>query len=112
LTEYSALFAAMNPNTVTGSRRPWRRRPPLFQDLALLGEDAVLAAQPAQLVALVAAQALTAALIDVDLTGPVSERLRRDPQLRGELRDRLTAALEQLNRLTAELQRIRRRHEH
>jgi hypothetical protein len=39
----SVFFAAMNRNVVTGSRLPWRRRPPLFQDLALLDERAVLA---------------------------------------------------------------------
>jgi hypothetical protein len=102
----------MNPNTVTGSRCPWRRRPPLFQDLALFDEDPVLATQPAQLVALVAAQALAAALVDVDLARPVTQRLRRDAQLAREHGHRLAAALEQLDRLTAELQRIRRRHEH
>jgi hypothetical protein len=78
------------------------------EDLAFLGEDAVLAAQPAQLLALVAGQSLSLALIDVELTGLVAQRLRRTSKLLGELRDRAAARPEQPNRLQAELQRIRR----
>lgn len=110
--ECSAFFAAMNPNTVTGSCRPWQRRPRLFQDLALFGEDPVLATEPAELLSLVAVQTVAAALIDIDPVAPVTQRLWRNAELGGELRDRLAAALEQLDRLAAELLRIRRRHEH
>ena len=92
--ECSAFFAAMNPNTVTGSCRPWQRRPRLFQDLALFGEDPVLATEPAELLSLVAVQTVAAAL---------TQRLWRNAELGGELRDRLAAALEQLDRLAAEL---------
>jgi hypothetical protein len=102
----------MNRKITAGSRCPWRRRPRFFQDLALFDEDPVLAAQPAQLLALIAAQALATALVDANLTGPVTQRLRRDPELAREHGHRLAAALEQLDRLTAKLQRIRRRHEH
>jgi hypothetical protein len=52
------------------------------------------------------------ARIDIDLTAPVAQRLRRDPELGGQRRHRLAAALERLDRLTAELQRKRPRHEH
>src|SRR5688572_30774953 len=112
LIECSARFAAMNRKILTGSRFPWRRRPPLFQDLALLGNRPQLAPQPAQLLALIRAQALGLALVDVDLATPVAQRLRRDTELARELRDRLATALEQRDRLTAELGRIRGRHEH
>jgi hypothetical protein len=61
---------------------------------------------------LLTAQALTAALVDVDLAAPVTQRLRRDTELTREHGHRLAAALEQLDRLPAELQRIRRRHDH
>jgi hypothetical protein len=71
----------MNRKITAGSRCPWRRRPPLSQDLALLGERSHFAAQPAQLPALLAAQALAAALIDVDLARPIAQRLRRDTEL-------------------------------
>jgi hypothetical protein len=102
----------MNRKITAGSRCPWRRRPPLFQDLAFFDEDPVLAPQPAQLLALVRTQAGGAALVDVDLARPATQRLRRDAQLASEFGHRLAAALEQLDRLAAELQRIRRRHEH
>src|SRR3954453_14577199 len=110
--ECSARFAAMNRKILTGSRFPWRRRPPLFQDLALLGDRAQLATQPAQLLALIRAQPGSPALVDVDLTRPVAQRLRRDTQLVRELWDRLAAALEQRDRLTAELEWTRGWHEH
>src|SRR4051812_32572868 len=97
----------MNPNTVTGSRRPWQRRPLLFQDLALLGERLDLTPKATQLLALLGRQALGLARIDLDLARPVAKRLRRDPELASELRNRLATAPEQGHRLTAELQRIR-----
>jgi transposase len=60
------------------------------EDLPLLLEAAVLAPQAAQLLALVAGQAFAAALVDVGLAHPVAQRLRRDPELAGDLRDRAT----------------------
>ena len=48
----------MNPKTVTGSRCPWRRRPRLFSGSRAPRRGAVLAPQPAQLLALIAGQAL------------------------------------------------------
>ena len=93
LIQCSAFLASTNPKTSTGSCSPRRRRPRLFQDLALLREDLDLATQPAQLVALVAAQALGLALIDVTLARPVPERLRRDAELLGQLRDGLPLLL-------------------
>src|SRR5215217_1579423 len=102
----------MNPNTLTGPALLGEEDRRFFQDLALLGERPDLTPQPAKLLALVAAEPLTAALIDVDLTGPIAQRLRRDPELGGELRDRPAAASEQPDGLLAELQRIRRWHEH
>lgn len=44
----------------------------------------------------------------VELARPVGQRLRRAPQLVGELRDRAVARAQQPDRLTAELKRIRR----
>src|SRR3954449_5271668 len=109
--ECSARFAAINRKILTGSRFPWQRRPPLFQDLALLGDRPQLATQPPQLLALIGGQARGLALVDADLARPVAQRLRRDTQLGGEQRDELSAALEQCNRLAAELHRIRGWHE-
>jgi hypothetical protein len=43
------------------------------EDLALLGEDPVLAAQPAQLLALVPDQALGLALVNAKLARPVPQ---------------------------------------
>jgi len=70
-----------------------------------------LATQPAQLVSLIRAQALGVALIDVELTAPVAQRLRRNTELCGELRHRLAAGSQQPDGLLAERQRIRRRHD-
>jgi len=74
----------------------------LFHDLALLGERAHLAPQPAQLLTFVGGQALSAALIDVDLARPIAHRLRRLAELSRELRDRLAASLSSATALTAE----------
>jgi hypothetical protein len=46
-----------------------------LEDLALLGEHPDLATQPAQLVALLATQALRLALVDIDQATPVAQRL-------------------------------------
>jgi hypothetical protein len=67
-----------------------------------------LAAQPAQLLALVGGQALGLALIDIEPARPVAQRLRRASELLRVLRDRAAARPEQPDRLLAELQRIRR----
>ena len=53
LIECSAFFAAMNRKIIAGSRCPWRRGRGFSEDLALLGERADLAPQPAQLLTLV-----------------------------------------------------------
>src|SRR3954447_4760267 len=52
LIECSAFFAATNRKITAGSRCPWRRRPRLSEDLALLDEDPVLTAQAPQVLAL------------------------------------------------------------
>ena len=81
-----AFSAAMNPNAVTGSRLPERKRPRLFQDLLLLLKPGVLAPQPPQLFALVAAQAVVAlAAIDLNLLDPVPQRLAADAELAGDV---------------------------
>jgi hypothetical protein len=49
---------------------------------------------------------------DVDLARPVPQRLREDAELASQPRDRLAAAPEQDDRLTAELQWIRHGIEH
>jgi hypothetical protein len=82
LTACSALFAAMNSNTVTESCRRWRRRPRPFQDVALFGQHPVLAAQPPQLLALVAGQPCGLALVDVELTRPVLSDCGEHPSSR------------------------------
>ena len=57
----------MNPKITAGSRCPAGEEGRGFsQDLALLGEDPVLAAQPPQLLALIRGQALGLALVDVE----------------------------------------------
>jgi hypothetical protein len=57
--------------------------------------------------ALVGRQALGPAGIDVELTRPVTQRLRRDTQLRRQHRHRLAAAFEQANRLAVRAQKGR-----
>src|SRR4051794_15841850 len=100
LTAWLVFSAAINPNTVTGSRPPWQRRPRHFQDPALLSERLDLAPQPTQLLALLRRQALGLARVDIDLARPVAQRLRRNPELTGELGNRLAAAAQQSDRLT------------
>ena len=56
-----------------------RRGRGFFQDVALLTQHPDLAFEPSQLLALLAAQALGAAIVDVELATPVTQRLRRDP---------------------------------
>jgi hypothetical protein len=109
LIECSAFFAAINPKILTESRCPWRRRPPLFQDVALLGQDQILAPQPTQLLALIRGQTLRVTRVDVDLTRPITQRLLRAAQLTRQLRDRPATGTQQPDRLSAELLRIRRR---
>ena len=72
-----------------------------FQEFALLGEHSDLPTEAAQLLALVAAQTVATALVDIDLARRVTQRLRRHPQLARELGHPLAAALEQLDRLAA-----------
>jgi hypothetical protein len=97
----------MSPSTVTGSRSPWRRRQPLFPDLALLGERADLTPQAPRLVPLLAGQALGTALIDLDLNASSCAATAARPKLSREPEDRLAAAAKQLDRLTAKLDPIR-----
>jgi hypothetical protein len=70
-------------------------------------EPAHIAAQPTRLLALVAGQALGTAGSDVALAAPVPKRLLRDAQLIGDLLERRPRP-HQLDRLAAELRRIRR----
>jgi hypothetical protein len=77
-------------------------RPPL-KDLNLHGLNAVLPAQSHQLGAFVAVQTLLHTLIDVDLTHPVAQARIRDPQVTGDLSDRLPAQPSQLDRTTTKL---------
>src|SRR3954464_2376099 len=57
-----------------------------FEQVTLLRQARVLTAQPAQLVALIAAQAVVAFVaIDVVLAAPVPERLLRHTKAGGEL---------------------------
>src|SRR4051794_36300419 len=99
----------MNPKIVTGARCPRRRRPLLFQDVALLSEDQILAPQPTHLLALIRRQALDVAGIDFDLARPVAQRLLRTAQLTRQLRNRPATGSEQADRLSPGLLRIRRR---
>jgi hypothetical protein len=57
---------------VTASRSPSRRRPRLFQQVALLAQHAHLTAQLAQLDPLVAAQAVALAGVDLRLLAPTT----------------------------------------
>src|SRR5215216_661851 len=106
--ECSAFFAAMNENTLTVSDPRTRRRPRLFQDLALLGHHPQLTAKAAQLLTLVRGQARSLAVVDVELARPVAQRLRRAAQLTRELRHRPPARAQQPDRFCAELRRVRR----
>src|SRR5680860_1082861 len=99
----------MNPKIVTGLAVAGEEGRCFFQDLALLGEDQVLAPQPTQLLALIRGQALSVAIVDIDLARPVAQRLLRAAQLTRQLRDRPTRGPEQPDRFGAELLRIRRR---
>ena len=89
----------MNPNTVTGSRFPWRRRPLLFSRCraprrasdSRAAADATPHARPWSSPQRRPRRRRSG--------GPVPERLLRDPELTRELRDRLAAALEQRDRL-------------
>jgi hypothetical protein len=67
LIECSALFAATNRRSPPGLAVLGEEGRRFSEDLAFLGERAHLAAQPAQLLALVAGQALGLALSDVKL---------------------------------------------
>jgi hypothetical protein len=99
----------MNRKITAGSRFPGEEGRGFFQDLALLLEPAHVAAQPAQLLALLAGQAVTALTgIELGLPDPVPERLRRHAELGGEDRDRLLRRAHQRDRVTPELLRIRR----
>jgi hypothetical protein len=61
-------------------RRPeLRRRPRLFHDLSLLGEAPVLASKALERFALLAAQTVALALIDIELGGPVAATGVRHP---------------------------------
>ncbi len=61
-----------------------------FQDLALLAQDPVLTTQAAELLALLGGQAVSAAAgIEISLHDPVPQGLIGDPQILGDLPDRL-----------------------
>ena len=66
----------------------------------------MLPAQAAQLLALVARQALAQAAVDLGLAGPGAKRLRRAAELLGELGNRPARRAHQLDGLTPELRRV------
>jgi len=57
----------------------------IFLDLPLLGHDPQLAPQPAKLLTLRRGQPRLRALVNIDLTRPVAQRLRGYPQLSTQL---------------------------
>ena len=79
-----------------------------FQDLALLDQDPVLAAQLPELVALLAGQPVLALpAIELGLLAPVAQGLGRDAQFLRDDRERSARGALQLDRVGSELSRIR-----
>ena len=109
---------AGRPDAVTSSRRstgstslaiglPREESRGRLEDLALLCQQAVLATQPPQLLALVGGQALDAASVDVALAAPVTQCLLRHAQFSSNLLERRPGPNER-HRLATELRWIRR----
>src|ERR1019366_10617082 len=71
-----------------------RRR---LQDLVRAAQLVVLLAQRLDLLALLAAQPLTATRIDLGLAHPLAQRLRVDPQISSDMRNRPAALKRQPN---------------
>src|SRR5438876_577567 len=76
-TSRSRMFRCHGAS-VLRSRPTMRKTMSAPQDLALFSERTHLSEQPTQLLTLVRGQAVAPALVDVDLTHPVTQRLRRN----------------------------------
>lgn len=101
MIECSAFLAAMKRKiTADSAVLPGEEGRGFSQDLALFGERAHLAAQPAQLLTLIRGQALGLTLVDVEPARLVPERLPRAPQLLRQPRHRATARPQQTDCLT------------
>jgi hypothetical protein len=81
-----------------------------LEDLDLHLRDPQFPAQPDQLGPLVGAHALGSAGVDVVLLHPPAQTRLGDPEITGDLRDRLLPLTGQLHRPTAELRRLGCRH--
>jgi hypothetical protein len=89
---------------------PAKKAAAFSQDLLLHAEHPVPSTQPHQLGPLVGAQTFSATLIDVGLVHPVAQARLRDPDVGGDLRDRLGMLPSQLDRPAPELRWMGRWH--
>src|SRR5215216_3336053 len=97
----------MNRYRLTASRSPSRRRPRLFQDLPLLLEQQHPPAQFAQLLVLVAGQAIALTPLDLRLLHPQPQRLPRHTEIAGDLPKRPIRSSVERHRFTPKLRRVR-----